>query len=443
VPFGDVAEAEHILALQRTAGNRAVTGLLQRTKKGAGGAPEAVTAADVTFSGGTPTVKGNARAELKDVGPGHTRIFGPTMSATADVGLASGVELIGKLTVGYIQNMTKGDRVAVYTSDGTPAGKVVAELHLSVPKGVRDAEAHFKQDKNKNLERDDHGNPIIEADAGPPWFASPRVLEMMSDGTPPKPQKVEAHDTPSFPVPLETETAAGTKGKLASIRGSEAFEIALAIKDGSAAPINLTAATWGIDWSMTIDPTFHTATGKPGVPPQPMDPAKLTPGGGLTHDDKMAWWAPVDDKEADAMTLHELLRSLPFAREHDSVVYHRIVNAIHRRSNPFCWHASLIVDEDDSYVGGDTIEVAMEGVRGVKPKPAQTLGTGDKTYLDWELYDLFDPHDITAGSAIKVTIARKGQTAQTRNWVFPWNETGYKAHKFPGDSKYKMSMSLA
>ena len=75
------------------------------------------------------------------------------------------------------------------------------------------------------------------------------------------------------------------------------------------------------------------------------------------------------------------------------------------------------VDEDDSYTGKDTIVVSMEGLRGRKEKtrPGQH---GGPDLLDWQLYDLFDPQDITASSAIKVTIARQGQPQQERTSVF-------------------------
>jgi hypothetical protein len=193
---------------------------------------------------------------------------------------------------------------------------------------------------------------------------------------------------------------------------------------------------------MTIDPIAHTGSGLPAGAVQPLDPAKFTPGTGLTHDDKMTWAAPLDDAEADAMSLHALLRSLPSARAYDSGAYHRMVNAIHRRGNPECWHAALRIEEDSSYLGVDWIEVAMEGARGVKMK-AQRGGTGDHLWLSWHLYDLFDPHDVESGSEIKVTIARQGETAQQRTWVFPWGQTDYKSHKFSGDADYRMSMQLA
>lgn len=413
--------------------------MLQRTKKGASGTPEPITAADVVLAGGgQPTVTGSVHADLIKVGPGHTRVFGPTMNVAATVELAAGVELATNLAAGYIQNMTKGDRIAVYTTDGTASGVVVAEQHMSVMPGTRDAEAHLKQDQNKNFVLDKQGNPIVEANAGPPWYASPTVF--LPGGA--KSEDVKASDTPSFPVPLEAENAAGKKGKLAMIRGGEAFEIALAIKDGGDPPINLSAATWAIDWTMTIDPSLHTGTGKAGAPPQPIATASVKPGTGLTHDDKMVWWAPVDDAEADAMPLHALLRSLPAARQYDATAYHRIVNAIHRRSNPTCWHAHVIVDEDDSYTGGDMIVVTMEGARGLKQKPAVECGTGENFWVDWELYDLFDPHDVTTGSKIKVTIARQGQKTQERTWSFPWGDTEARKHAFSGDSKYRMSMGL-
>jgi hypothetical protein len=428
-----------VISLQRTAGNRAVTGLLQRTKKGASGSPEPITGSDVTVGGsmGVPQITGNTRAGLTNVGPDSTRIFGPTMKVSADVTLATGVELTSDLTVGYIQNMTSGDRVAVYTTDGTATGTVVAETHLSVAPNTRDASAHFKQDQNKNLVSDPNGNPVVEADIGPPWFSSPQVFQAGG----PKTYTIEATDTPSFPVPLSTTSPSGKAGKLASVRGKDSFAIALAVKDGANAPINLAASTWVADWTMTIDPALHTGTGAAGKPAQAIPSDQVKPGTGLSHDDKQAWSAPVSDAEADAMSLGDLMRSLPSAKQYDSVAYFRIVEAIRRRSNPTCFHATVKVDEDDSYTGKDTVVVSMEGLRGRKEK-TQPGGTGDQIYFDWQLYDLFDPQDITASSSIKVTIARQGQPQQERTWVFRWGDTDPKLHKFSGDSKYRLSMSF-
>jgi hypothetical protein len=84
----------------------------------------------------------------------------------------------------------------------------------------------------------------------------------------------------------------------------------------------------------------------------------------------------------------------------------------------------------------------MEGLRGRKEK-TQVGGTDDQLYFDWQLYDLFDPLDITQSSSIKVTIARKGQPEQERTWLFRWGQTDAKLHKFSGDSKYKLSMNFA
>jgi hypothetical protein len=141
------------------------------------------------------------------------------------------------------------------------------------------------------------------------------------------------------------------------------------------------------------------------------------------------------------MALGDLMRSLPAAKQYDSVAYFRMVEAIRRRNNPACFHASITVDEDDENFGSDTLVVAMEGVRGRKEKVTKG-GTKDHFMLDWQLYDLFDPQDITAASAIKVTIARQGQPDQARNWIFRWGDTDEKVHRFPGDSKYRLSMSL-
>lgn len=427
-----------VLALQRSAGNAAVTELLSRKKKPDPADPAAsttVTGNDVEFTGGVPTLTGTTEVKPANVGAGSTRVFGPTMSVKAEVSLKSGVELETGLAVGYIQTMTQADRVAVYTSDGTPSGQKLVEEHVSVLMGkTQDAAGHFQEDKNRNLVKGPDGRPVFERDAGPPWFASPGVLDDAA-----KTQSPQASDHPSFPVPLEVKDPKGNVAKLAQTKGAESFQIALAIKDGQAAPIKLAITNWGLDWTTTVDPNLHTGTGNKGQVAPAIGPfAGVGDGTGLTHTDAISWRAPQSDDEAMAMSSRELLTALPPARQNDADAYGRIARAL-RAKNP-AFSVTVHCEEDDSYTGGDDIEVSVEGTRGVKSRGG-TIETGKDFAASFALLELFDPDEISRGRPIVVKLAKKGEAAQDRSWVWPWGTTENREHRFSGDSKYRMTMS--
>jgi hypothetical protein len=427
-----------VLALQRKAGNAAVTQLLSRKKKLDPNDPAAsttVTSNDVEFTGGVPTLTGTTEVKPANVGAGSTRVFGPTMSVKAEVSLKSGVELESGVTVGYIQTMTQADRVAVYTSDGTPGGQKLVEEHVSVLMGkTQDAAGHFQEDKNHNMVKGPDGRPVFERNVGPPWFDSPGVLDDAA-----KTQSPSATDHPSFPIPTEVKDPKGNVAKLAQTKGAESFQIALAIKDGAAAPIKLAITNWGVDWTTTVDPNVHTGTGNKGqVVPALGAFAGVGDGTGLTHSDAVSWRAPQNDEEAMAMSSRELLTALPPARQNDADAYARIARAL-RAKNP-AFSVTVHCDEDDSYVGGDDIEVTAEGTRGVKSRSG-TVETGKDFATSFALLELFDPDEITRGRPVVVKIAKKGESAQDRSWVWPFGTTENKTHRFSGDSKYRMTMS--
>ena len=206
-----------------------------------------------------------------------------------EVSLKSGVELEGPLTVGYIQTMTQADRVAVYTSDGTPSGQKLVEEHVSVLMGkTQDAAGHFKEDKNHT------------------WSKGPTVARC-SSAMPARP---------------------GSPRR-------ESFQIALAIKDGNAASIKLATTNWGVGWTTTVDPNLHTGTGNKGpVVPAIGTFAGVGDGTGLTHTDAVSWRAPQSDEEAMAMSSRELLTALPAARQNDADAYGRIARALRSKTRP-------------------------------------------------------------------------------------------------------------
>lgn len=427
---------EAVLELQRSAGNQSVTRWLSRKKKPSADDPNTtVTVNDVEFTGGFPKLTGTTEVKPASVGAGSTRVFGPTMSVKAEVSLKSGVELDGPLTVGYIQTMTQADRVGVYTSDGTPGGQKLVEEHVSVLMGkTQDAAGHLKEDQNHNLVKGPDGRPQFERNVGPPWFDSPGTLDAAA-----KTQSPEAVDHPSFPLPTEVKDPKGNVAKLAQTKGAESFQIALAIKDGTGPSMKLVTTNWGVDWTTTVDPSQHTGTGNKGSVVPALGPfANLGDGSGLTHTDAVSWRAPQSDEEAMAMSSRELLTALPPARQNDADAYGRMARAL-RSKNP-SFTVTVHCDEDDSWTGGDDIEVTAEGAHGVKARSG-TVGTGDDFSTSFSMLELFDPDEITRGRPIVVKVAKKGEAAQDRSWVWPWGTTENKAHKFSGDSKYRMTMS--
>jgi Domain of unknown function (DUF4157) len=393
-----------------------------------------VTAMDllVKQGGGIPVLKDPTSVDPKRARTsGANMVTGPLMEVSADVSLDASVMLTNNLAVGYIQTMKESDRVGVYTNDGTPTGQRLLEKHVTILRGnTGDATSQVpKKDKAGHPVTDKAGKQVWDTNTLPPWFDSPQTLSNDRRAV-----TVAAMDRPDQEFPL-TESVAGAIAQLAQTRGEDSFMTSLAIKDGDMPPINLVAGEWSVNWTTTIPPSSHQATGQLGSVAQFLgDLSKLGAGTGLSQNASLDWSAPQTDTEAMDLSPAAGIAMLPYARQTDNAVYERIAKTLRLR-NPTLFHAILTVLESGSE--GDVV-VSMEGARGTKEK--QTAAA--HFWADFSLLDLFDPNEINEHTAIKVSVAKKGETPKEFTWPFPFYQTASKSFQFPGDSSYEMYLNL-
>ena len=118
-PVSAPMTAARVLALQRSAGNAAVTAMLAREEK----EKTPVTGAgDFGFSGGAPQVGGKVTARPDGSG---VRAESPDVKyEKGKVWLQEGKTLGGSQNFGFVQNLTTSTRGAVWRRGGEPDGEV-------------------------------------------------------------------------------------------------------------------------------------------------------------------------------------------------------------------------------------------------------------------------------------------------------------------------------
>ena len=240
------------LALQRSAGNRAVTRLLARepaphTAPGASAATaKGLTHADFSPTGGDPTSSGSVTVSAN--GPSQVTVNAPKITANGGVAWnppaaapapaappaapppAPGAAPAPGATpapgpagppaearAGWINTLLAADRVFTYTADGTPGGKVVREEHMMAPEGGRDA--MFTPDKRT-------GKQVPHSSSEAPFYSSAKRVRPGESAT------LEPFtDQPGAVVDRQVAGSGGEKGKLAKISGADRFRLSIGIAE--------------------------------------------------------------------------------------------------------------------------------------------------------------------------------------------------------------------
>src|SRR5689334_20656359 len=112
-----------VLALQRAAGNKAVTGMLMRDEEEKKEKTPVTGPGDFGVSGGAPQVGGKVTAHPDGEG---VRADSPDVKyEPAKVWLNEGKTLEGSQNFGFVQNLVSSTRGAVWRRGGDPDGDVV------------------------------------------------------------------------------------------------------------------------------------------------------------------------------------------------------------------------------------------------------------------------------------------------------------------------------
>jgi hypothetical protein len=401
-----------VLALQRSAGNAAVSAVLARQPTPAPAAPPAagggpkegpLAAGEIQVQGGGPKPKGSWAMESKV--DGDRLVLGSPLvefDATLSVAAPATERKIPSTTVGFIQTVKTADRQGIYTTDGTPSGQPVATKHTSAA-GTRDVQTNLVADAG-GVQLDDSGKPVQFQKALPPWYDNPGYLDDQQRST-----TVSTADKTKAVFPLETEYL-GKKGKLAKTAGADRFRMAVAAKPGDAAATFLKSEDWDSPWDSTIDPATHAAskTGAVWIHPSDVPLSDQKEPTGAVNKDKIDWTAVRTVADAKALGAAQCLSLLPLARQYDPESYEVMATAL-RELNP-------VLGADVGVMEGKVAQftLAAEGARGVQTRTANTPGVAV-----WRLLDFFDPNDIAPGTTIKLHVTGPDSSGDLA-WAFPF-----------------------
>ena len=200
-----------VLALQRSAGNAAVTAMLQRQEK------EKTPVAgpgDFGVSGGAPQVGGTVTA--KPDGDGVRAESPDVKYEPAKVWLQEGKTLGGSQNFGFVQNLVTSTRGAVYRRGGDPAGDITSEPR----------EGHGKA---YDAVSDPNDDTKINKRVFPPFYWPPSTMNDDNVAASPAETDPAAHDQPGFTLPAKEDD-----GRLTEFTGADQFKLGVAVKKGDA-----------------------------------------------------------------------------------------------------------------------------------------------------------------------------------------------------------------
>jgi hypothetical protein len=311
--LGGALTPARVLALQRTAGNRAVSALLMRDDAAA--KTPVAGPGDLGVSGGVPAGVGNTTA-MPSTGDRVTA-KAPKVTLDGEAWVKDGKELGGSAYFGVVQNLVHSDRGAVYRHGGDPAGEIVAADH-----------------EGTSNKWDSVSDPVAEAKGemkpqtfAPFYWQPGSIDDTNSQTTPAKPTRLGTpFDQPEFSRPVNRGP-----GRLTAFTGQDVFKMGLAVKKDAAVWM-LTGNQWTVSWDVPVDASLNGA-GK-AVDTQPIqdllndgpNPAlkdwSLAPGSGSAFE---GFSTPA---EAMKRTPAQLLNWIFAAREHDPTSYRNICTAL-------------------------------------------------------------------------------------------------------------------
>jgi hypothetical protein len=430
------------LALQRSAGNRAVARLIARQgatapPPPAGTAPGAsastaggLTHGQFTAEGGEPTSKGTVMATPK--GTDMVDVTAPDVDADGSVSWKKPADPGAAATpppaaggappappaggaappapagppaearVGFLNTLLSGDRVYTYTEDGTPSGKVVREMHMMGPAGGRDA--MFDTDKRT-------GKQVPHANSEAPFYGSARRIKPGDE----KVQLDHFHDAPGSSVRRQIEGADHKQGKLAKISGADKFRLSIGVAEvGNASTIHLTAKEWTVPWDVPVDQ--KGGAGKPvGVSPfeGKLEDIKRGEGYVVGEAEEFPWPQTPDDVKS--FPTQHLINAIPYAERLDVGSWMLMCQELRRR-NPTCTITTNVAHSANSWIWDD-VAITIAGPRTVTKNESEGLSAAK---ISFRLLEILDPQDLKSGLSVKISISIEGSSPQPMDWPWPF-----------------------
>ncbi len=427
VPLGPVSAPmtpARVLALQRAAGNQAVTSMLQRQEATKEKTP--VTGpGDFGATGGAPQVGGTVTARPDGTG---VRAESPDVKyQTAKVWLQEGKTLGGSQNFGFVQNLVKSTRGAVWRRGGEPDGEVTKNWRSGQGKAY-DAVSDPNDDKQ------------IHKSVFAPFYWPPGSINDENVAASPAETDPGAHDQPGFTLEAKQEG-----GRLTEFVGSDQFKLGVAVKKGDAVH-TLAAWDWSVPWDMQVDKDLNGA-GKAVSSRVVQDLLKDGPDTSLGAKDWSLRGAEdvfegfATPAEAQKRSAKELLNWIHKAKQFDPPSYANIVTALDAKApgitidiNCDTTHANFGKDVLSASVLRDGTQIKSEG--GIR------LNSGESHSLSLSWSEAFgSASTLQPGTVLKVELyVTKESWEVGHGFMSPFNATS--PQLTPGGGRYKISVSL-
>ncbi len=408
-----------VLALQRSAGNSAVSSMLMRVDK-----TPVAGAADFGISGGEPQSSGTVTA--KPVDGEMVRAESPDVKfAQAKVWLQDDKTLEGSQNFGFIQNLVSSNRGTVYRRGGDPAGDFVAELH----------DGHGKAwDAVSDPKDDSKTNKGVFA----PFYWPPSTITDDNVSGDPATTDPNAHDQPGFSMPTEHEG-----GRITEFKGEDKFKLGVGVKKGDATHM-LKAHDWSVPWAIQVGKDLNGA-GKAIASSQVQDPLRDGPDASLKNwslekGSGQVWEGFATQEEAMQRSASQLMDWLLIAKDHDAVSYGNICAALDAKAPSIS--VKINCDTTDSNFTDDVLSASVlrDGAL-VKSEGGIKMNNGNDHTVSVGWAEAFgSAANIKGGMVLKVELYVTAESFEVGHGFMPPFK-GTSPMLTPRDGRYTISVS--
>ena len=431
VPLGPISApmtAARVLALQRSAGNAAVTSMLQRQEATKEKTPVAG-AGDFGVSGGAPQVSGSATA--KPDGADFVRAESPDVKyEPAKVWLQEGKTLGGSQNFGFVQNLVTSTRGAVWRRGGVQDGEVTKNWRSG-------------QGKAYDAVSDPDDDSKIHKAVFAPFYWPPGSINDENVAASPAETDPVAHDQPGFTLKAKDEEGGG---RLTEFVGADKFKLGVGVKKGDAFH-TLAAWDWSVPWDMTVDKDLNGA-GKAVTSSEVKNLLRDGPDTSLGAKD----WSLRGDAgdvfegfatqaEAEKRSAKELLNWIHKAKQYDPPSYANIVSALDAKAPGIT--VDITCDTTHANFGKDVLSASVlrDGTL-IKSEGGIKLNTGESKSISLSWSEAFgSASTLTPGTVLKVELYVTEKSWEVgHGFMSPFNGTS--PQLTPGDGRYKIAVSL-
>ena len=425
-PVSSPMTPARVLALQRSAGNAAVSAMLARQEKEKEKEKTPVTGAgDFGVSGGAPQVGGTVTARPQGEG---VRAESPDVKyQPAKVWLQEGKTLGGSQNFGFVQNLVKSTRGAVWRRGGEPDGEVTKNWRSGQGKAY-DAVSDPNDDKK------------IHKAVFAPFYWPPGSINDENVAASPAETDPVAHDQPGFTLEAKQDG-----GRLTEFVGSDQFKLGVGVKKGDAF-YTLAAWDWAVPWDMTVDKDLNGA-GKAVTSKVVQDLLKEGPDTSLGAKDWSLRGAEdvfegfATPAEAQKRSAKELLNWIHKAKEYDPPSYANIVSALDAKAPDVT--VDITCDTTHGNFGKDVLSASVlrDGTL-IKSEGGIKLNNGESKSLKLSWSEAFgSASTLTPGTVLKVELyVTENNWEVGHGFMSPFNGTS--PQLTPGDGRYKIAVSL-